>query len=106
MMLRSRWTILAVLLVVGGCTSAHRPDRLQIMGEQVNAADPRWFRSCAPVEWADVTDHYKFAVKDFAARRFRSAAHHLDIAEAQYAKALELVKSCPPGGRNPSFRVP
>ncbi|MCC6159582.1 MAG: hypothetical protein IT350_16140 [Deltaproteobacteria bacterium] len=91
-----------VSVALTGCASVHSDARLHRVGEWAHSGDVLSFRRCAPVEWADVTDHYEMAVRDVAARRYRSATHHLDIAEAQYARALEYVKNCPPGGRNPA----
>ncbi len=100
--------VLAIFATVAltGCASIHSEARLHQVGAWAHSEEEPAFRRCAPVEWADVTDHYEFAVKDVAARRYRSAAHHLDVAEAQYARAVAYVKSCPPGGRNPSLQVP
>ncbi|MCL4234046.1 MAG: hypothetical protein KJ042_05970 [Deltaproteobacteria bacterium] len=96
--------VLAIFATVAmtGCASMHSETRLHQVGAWAYSADEPAFRRCAPVEWADVTDHYGMALNDIVERRYRSAAHHLDVAEAQYARALEYVKNCPPGGRNPS----
>lgn len=98
--------VILVAVAITCCVPPRLDAKLHRVGEWVHSTDVPAFRRCAPVEWADVTDHYGMALNEITERRYRSAAHHLDVAEAQYARAVAYVKSCPPGGRNPSLQVP